>query len=304
MTHHKHSNNSPPNLLQSAKSGNTRGLKDMLVASLLFSIMNASVYAISLLDANLSVMVISFARIFCNLLILVIPAMIARKTIELFGDKRPSLWLRGLFGASALMLSFAAIQRIGPGESAFLTACNGIFVAVLSPLILGQKNSLAGWLAIIGAFTGVSLMFAPDTEHIDFIGRGMALGSGFLSALAYLMVARAGRSNPITTVIFYFCLMALLLHILYFCIYGYQLPDQAQIWGLLLLTGLTGSAAQFFMTRAYQRSPAALVSAVSYLVPVLSLIWSITLFMQIPNQTSLYGAMLILVFGVLLPFLR
>lgn len=276
----------------------------MLLACLLFSLMNACVYAIRLFEVDIPATVISFVRIVSNLVILIIAALFNQQMTALFGDRRPSLWLRGLFGTLALMLSFMAITRIGPGESAFLTATSGLFVAILGPMVLGQRNSWLMWIAILGSFAGVMLLFKPDDYHVDFLGRGMALLSGFLSALAYLMVARAGRSNSPQSVIFYFCLVALLVHVTYFVGYGFQLPKQLETWGVLLLTGILGSGAQFYMTRAYQMAPAALVSAVGYLVPVLSLFWGITLFNQLPGPNALFGALLIVLFGVLLPFLR
>ncbi|MDD1623094.1 MAG: DMT family transporter [Methylococcaceae bacterium] len=286
------------------KSPHICGLLDMIGACLLFSMMNASVYAITDLDNTIPSSVISFVRILCNLLILLVPTLINRNPGSLLGDRRPSLWLRGLFGAIALMLSFAGISRIGPGESAFLTASSGVFVALLGPVVLKQRNSWLGWLAIIGSLAGVSLLFAPGDGRVDLLGRAMALASGLLSALAFLMVARAGRSNSPASVIFYFCLAALIVHLLYFALYGYTVPDQAEIWGLLLLTGALGSGAQYFMTRAYQTAPAASVSAVGYLTPVFSLSWGVLLFSQIPSQLALLGSLLILLFGVLLPFLR
>ena len=276
----------------------------MLLACLLFSLMNVCVYATKIFDADMPATMVSFVRVLSNLLILVLPALFRRKLIVLFGDRRPSLWLRGLFGTIALMLSFTAITRIGPGESAFLTASSGVFVALLGPWVLGQKNSWLVWLAILGSFAGVSLLFRPDEHSVDVVGRTMALLSGFLSALAYLMVARAGRSNSPQSVIFYFCLVALLVHLLYFASYGYQLPQKTETWGLLLLTGVLGSGAQFCMTRAYQAAPAAMVSAVGYLAPVLSLAWGVVLLDQLPSENALQGSLLILLFGVLLPFLR
>lgn len=285
-------------------SDHRRGLLEMLLACLLFSLMNVCVYAIKWFDSDTPVTVISFVRILSNLLILIIPALFRSQLVTLFGDGRPSLWLRGLFGTIALMLSFAAITRIGPGESAFLTASSGVFVALLGPWVLGQKNSWWVWLAIFGSFAGIALLFTPNGQTVDVLGRAMALSAGFLSAMAYLMVARAGRSNSPQSVIFYFCLVALVLHLAYFGRYGYQLPQRPTTWALLLLTGLLGSAAQFCMTRAYQAAPAALVSAVGYLAPVLSLAWGVAFFEQVPGQNALLGSLLILLFGVLLPFLR
>lgn len=284
-----------------------RGLFDMLLASLLFSLMNACVYGVKLFEPEMSSVIISFMRIFCNLLVLLMPALVTGRTLELLGDRRLSLWLRGLFGTLALMLSFSSISQIGPGESAFLSASSGVFVALMGPFILGQKNTWLIWLAILGSFAGVWLLFAADTvknTNALFEGRAMALASGFLAALAYLMVARAGRSNAPQSVVFYFCLVALLIHLGYFGIFGYQLPTVTQSWGLLVAAGLLGSGAQLLMTRAYQTTPAALVSAVGYLAPVFSLAWGVMFFSQIPSHYALLGSLLILVFGVLLPFLR
>jgi S-adenosylmethionine uptake transporter len=149
----------------------------------------------------------------------------------------------------------------------------------------------------------MSLLFKND-NHADLLGRAMALSSGFLAALAYLMVVRAGRNNSAQSVIFYFCLVALLLHGGYFIWHDYQLPVNSNVWFLLLFTGISGSVAQYAMTRAYQAAPAAMVSAVGYFSPVLSLLWGAILFAQIPNQSAMIGSALILLFGVLLPFSR
>jgi S-adenosylmethionine uptake transporter len=117
------------------------------------------------------------------------------------------------------------------------------------------------------------------------------------------MVAKAGRSNSTETVIFYFCLVGVILHLGYFVRYGYRWPTSADVWVLLLAGGASASVAQFYMTRAYQIAPAALVSAVAYLSPVLSLAWGVALFARTPDGKGLAGCALVLVFGVMLPFL-
>lgn len=274
----------------------------MIIACILFSVMNATVYEINILDKSIPASVISFSRIIINLSILTIPALFHGNIGVLFGDFRGSLWLRGFFGGLSLMLSFASINRIGPGESTFLAASNGLFVAALCPFVLKQKNSLLIWLAIVGAFIGVLLLVSPHSETADLWGRVMALLSGLFAAFAYLMVAKAGKSNSPSSVIFYFCFVSFFIHMIYFYQYDYQIPEDAQIWVLLIFTGCVGSGAQYFMTRAYQRSPAAQVTAVGYLQPVLSLAWSILFFNLVPDCLALLGAILILLFGVFLPF--
>ncbi|WP_235281895.1 DMT family transporter [Methyloterricola oryzae] len=285
-------------------SDKRRGLACMLAACLLFSIMTVCVYAAALCQPSLPSTVVSFVRVMVNLAVLMAPALLSGRIRDLFGDGRASLWLRGLFGASALMLSFFSIQRIGPGESTFIGASSGVFVVLLSPWTLGQRNSGVVWFAIVGAFAGLFLLLKPEErDQADLVGRALALGSGFLAALAYLMVARAGRSNPPQSVIFYFCIVAVALHLAYFAYAGFVLPDSADVWLIMLLGGISASGAQHYMTRAYQLAPAALVSAVGYLSPVLSLLWSILLFSRTPGSNALVGCGLVLLCGVVLPFL-
>lgn len=275
----------------------------MVAACFFFSIMSTCVYALGVCEPQMPSPVVSFFRVSINLLLLAIPAWRRNDLMGLFGDFRLSLWARGLFGTLALMLSFTSIQLIGPGESSFLGATSGVFVALLGPTVLGQRSSLKVWTAILGAFAGVALMFDPHWSQQDLLGRFMALGSGFLSSLAYLMVARAGRSNSPESVIFYFCLVAVVIHTAYFAAYDFVPPASADAWLVLLFGGLSASAAQHYMTRAYQLAPAALVSAVGYLAPVLSLAWGALLFSKFPELKALLGCLLVLASGVLLPFL-
>jgi S-adenosylmethionine uptake transporter len=279
------------------------GLAQMALAGILFAVMGVGVYAASLAQPPVAAPMVSFIRVAVNLLILAVPALLLGELPALFGDRRFSPWLRGVFGGVSLILSFAAIQRIGPGESAFLSSSSGVFVAALGPFVLGQRNSAWVWLAIGGALAGLLLLFQPRLESADFVGRLMGLASGFLAALAYLMVARAGRSNPPRTVVFYFCFVAALLHLVYFAWRGPRLPMGWEAWGWVLLAGLSGSAAQLYMTRAYQMAPAALVGAVAYIGPVMSVLLGVLLFDKAPDREALFGCGLVLLCGVLLPFL-
>jgi S-adenosylmethionine uptake transporter len=280
-----------------------RGLACMVIASLMFSLMNVCVYAVGLCEPGLPAAMVSFVRILVNLVILAVPALLTGKFLSLFGDLRLSLWLRGLFGTLALMMSFASIQMIGPGESAFLAASSVVFVALLGPCVLRQKNSALAWVAILGALAGLALLFEPRLGPGDFPGRALGLGTGLFAALAYLMVAKAGASNTAQSVIFYFCLVGVLLHLGYFGAYGYVWPASPDVWVLLLAGGACASVAQYYMTRAYQIAPAALVGAASYLSPVLSLVWGVVLFSRAPAAQGWAGCGLVLLFGVMLPFL-
>jgi S-adenosylmethionine uptake transporter len=281
----------------------TVGIICMLCASLLFSIMNACVFGATRADPALPSTVVSFIRVLINLALLLVPVLVTGRLRPLLGDMRPSLWLRGIFGASALMLSFAAIARIGVGEAAFLHSSSGVFVALLSPLVLGQRSTGMMWVAIAGSLGGLGLLLSPHWEGSDRVGPALALGSGWLAALAYLMVARSGRSNTPATVVFYFCLVGVMLHLTYFAWAEAYWPRGLEVWLWTAGSGLAATGAQLLMTRSYQYAPAALLSAVGYTSPVFSLGWSVSLFGQVPSTTAIFGCGLILLFGMALPFL-
>jgi len=280
-----------------------RGLLSMAVACVLFSMMALAVFASSVTQPPVSASVVSFIRVAVNLLVILLPAMVMGKTRMLFGDLGLSLWLRGLFGGISLMLSFGSIQRIGPGESGFLTASSGVFVALLGPWLLGQKSKTIDWLSILGSITGLFFLLQPRPDQADFIGRSMGLLSGFLAALAYLMIARASRTNSTKSIVFYFSLVAVMIHIAWFSILPESMPKTFESWVWALTAGVLGTVAQHFLTRAYQMAPAIMVSSVSYITPVISLFLGFILFDKRPDPEALYGGALILVSGLLLPFI-
>jgi drug/metabolite transporter (DMT)-like permease len=281
-----------------------RGLVCMVISCVLFSFMGVCVYAAQVREPAASPLATSFFRILINLFILIAWAGLQGNWQELLGDKRPSLWWRGIFGTTALICSFTSIKAIGVGESSFLHASNGVFVATMAPLFLKQKNDKKARIAIFGALVGLFFLFEPRlTDGLPY-GRALALAAGFFSALAYIMIARAGRSNSPNCVIFYFCITATVVHCVLFLFIDTVWPTEPLTWLLLFAIGVLGSMAQVFLTMSYQRSPAALNSAVSYLQPVLNMIAGIIFFAVIPDNKAFLGAAIVFVFGVALPFVR
>ena len=276
----------------------------MVSSCVCFAGMASLVFAVQLAEPEASSLVSSFARVVVNLVLLFAYAIWRKDVRDLLGDLRPSLWWRGAFGSFALVLSFAAIKAIGVGDAQFLCASNGVFVALLAPLVLKQKNPARAWVAIAGSIVGLYLLFEPRLVDAAPWGRAMALCSGFLSALAYLMIARAGRSNSPNSIVFYLCFIALFVHLMLFATLGATWPARQSSYALLVLVGITGSIGQFCLTKAYQLAPAALNSAVSYLQPVLALALAMMFFGRIPDFRAIVGGSIVVAFGVALPFAR
>ncbi len=281
----------------------------MILASIFFSFMGAMVNQAQILEPEGSPLAASFVRLLVNLLIVGGAAWFTGNLLGLPGDRRPSLWLRGFFGALSLIFVMYGIHAIGVGETSFLHASNSIVIAALGPLVLRQRNSARTWFAIAGATVGLYFLAQPRFDDHSSVGRVAALLSGVWAAFAYLMIARAGRSNSSNTVIFYLCAIGLGMHAVLFVgsffidNFNIHWPQNPVTYGFLVGAGIMASAAQYFLTMAYQSAPAALNAAVSYATPVLNLGWSIFVFGHFPDLLALAGAGMVLVCGVALPVL-
>lgn len=276
----------------------------MIVSCFFFAIAGACVYESRLLHDDLIPLVASAVRIAVNLVVLLSVGMWRRDVKSLWGDGRPSLWWRGVFGTTALILSFASIAAIGVGESAFLQASSSIFVALFAPLILKVPNPPRIWVALGAGLVGVGLLFHPRMADLHPWGRIFGISCGLFSALAYLMIARAGRSNTPESVIFYFCLVGVIVHALLFCFVPATWPRDFMTWVVLLAAGASASVGQHFLTRAYQEMPAAENAILSYTGPLMSTAIGIFIFGNRLDASSWCGAVLILFCGVFIPWVK
>lgn len=275
-----------------------RGLALMLLACLLFSGMSLCVALAHRAQPDLSTAVASLWRSAVNLLLLL--PMAGFRWRALVGDGRPALWARGVCGAAALLTYFAAIPRVGMGESAFLNQTSAVWVALLAPPLLGERTGRLVWLAVVVGLGGLALMSAPR-PGLDAAGLGIGAASGLFAALAYLAMRRGGATNTAVTLVFWFTAMSTVASAA--LAVGGVGPRSWAVVGLLVGAGVFATRAQLLMTRAYQEAPAALVASAGVLSPVLSGLWGWLVLGEQPTGRALAGMALVLVATVGLPWL-
>lgn len=155
------------------------------------------------------------------------------------------LW-RGLLGVASPWLWFMAIARLPLATAVTLNTMSPIWTAVaLAGAALWRKGEhdqrriawpLVG--TILAGFAGVVLVLRPGFAGDQWLGGLMAIASGALAALAYLMVRRLSRKGePEYRVVFYFSLLGV---------------------------GITGTAGQLALTRAYRLGRTLVVANLQY----------------------------------------
>lgn len=277
-----------------------RAIVWMLGGSALFSAMATFVAFAHHREPDLSTFTSSAFRSVVNLLVLV--ALAWRAPLRLFGDARPALWARGLFGGVALLSYFAALRYLSVGEAAFLNQTSAVWVALLAPWLLGQRTSAAAWVAILGSLGGVALLAHPRPGVDDTLGRALGLVSGVAAAGAYVSVSKAAATNPPTTIVFWFTLVSSTASVALFFATGARLPHDVVTAGYLVGAGLSAAAAQLLMTAAYRDGHVASVAAAGAASPLLTTLLGWGLLDQVPDSRARVGMGILVVCSAVLPF--
>ncbi len=277
-----------------------RAIGWMLLSSVLFAAMAAFVGLAHQRDPALSTFMSSFFRSVVNALALV--ALSWRRPLALFGDARPALWARGLLGGIALLSYFGAIQFLSLGEAAFLNQTSAVWVALLAPLLLGQRTGWVVWIAILGSLGGVALLADPRPGAADSLGRTLGVVSGLAAAGAYVSVRKAAATNSSAVIVFWFTLVGTLASAVLCAVTGAVFPRDALTTCWLIGAGLAATIAQLLMTAAYRDGHVASVAAAGAAGPLLTTAAGWGLLGQVPDGRAFVGMGVLLVTSTVLPF--
>lgn len=277
------------------------GLLWMAVASALFAFMN--LFA-RLASAHVPWPEVAASRALVGAATALGFALARRAPLAVDPRDRALSWARSLCGTAAMVCTFFTLgaPSIALGDVVTLGATSPIFVALLSPRLLGERSGRGLWLATLGAFAGVALVAGPQLQLAGHLAM-VATAGAMASALAMIWLRRLGsgsrRASP-EAIALHFSLVGAALMIA-LSVPVFQVPDGAGAI-LLLATGLTGGLAQLAMTRAYALDRAARVGTVGYLGVALSHVLGAAWLAETPSPHQLAGALLVTAAGLGLAF--
>ncbi len=277
------------NLLE--KIGISKGILYMLLAIFCFSVMNLIVKLLS----DIPAMEIILFRSAISFVICVVGLKMQK--VKGLGTNKKVLFLRGLFGGTALFLFFTTIQNIPLASAITLHYLAPICTAIVAWLVLGERLVPLQWLFFLISFIGVTMVKGFD-ERVDTIYFVMGIASAILSGFAYNCIRKLKTSEHPLMVILYFPLVTLPISALYCIFYEWKMPVGLD-WLYLLLIGILTQIAQLYMTKAYQIEEAAKVASVSYTGIVYALGFGFIFFQEVFNIYVFMGIALMLL-GVIL----
>lgn len=220
---------------------------------------------------------------------------------------RPVL-LRSFVGLAAMLCHFYALRFLTLIENAVLSLLQPVFVALLAPMLLGERLQRGAVVALVVALVGTLVAIRPDEawrSDVPLLPIVVGTVAALFSALAHVMVRKSvARDSPELVVLWFTIVVsgtALLAGLARGDFMG-GLPGGLDVVEALSKIGAMaalGLAGQLFMTRAYGRAAAPVVAIVAYasipLSILLDLAWGVR-----PGVDEAVGSLLMIVAGVML----
>lgn len=280
-----------------------RALALILLASLSFALVAMTVKELGN-DPRVGVAPPVLSRGLCGVVVCVYWAR--RGDVPLWPSGWPMLALRCLSGVGAVGLYY---RSLGPGGTDMVTAAmllktSPLWVALLSPLVLGERPTRRIWSALALGLAGVVVASLDPAQgwrpNVANLGVVLSLVAGVCSAFAYMSLRKLATTDHPVTVVGTFSL-ALSLGAAPFVLARAEHVGgwPARTWVILALAGALGTAGQLFLTAAYRWSTAAAVTIAGLSEVGMQAVLSILRFGEVPSREALIGGALAMSAGLL-----
>lgn len=234
-----------------------RGLIWASLAPMFYGAMSVSA---KLAGTHLSVWHLGAGRF--GLGLLVIPVVVKALGLDLWGQQRFLLMVRGLCGTAAFLLLIAAFQMIPLSLAMIIFYLYPALTALLSPWVAGESTPKIAWFFICGSSIGISLILwqhaASGPLNLGHLFAGIA---SILCALTLLLVRKLGKVNNVYTLFFYHCLIGTLASLVPLLMQELPiLPGQTSVWIGFAAVAVFSMCANLSINQALIRFPATKVS--------------------------------------------
>lgn len=257
----------------------------MIISALSFTFMNITVKYLIHMSAPQIVFFRSAGSLFFTFSILI------HNNINILGNNRKLLILRGLFGVVAMSLFFESMKYLTAGTAVSLRYLSPIFAAIFAVFLLKEKIKAFQWLFFLMAFIGVLVLRGFDSS-LDNYGLTLILLAAVFSGLVYVVISKIGQTEHPVVVVNYFMVIATIVGGVLSI--GNWVAPIGYEWLLLLSLGVYGYYGQVYMTKAFQIAKANQVAPFKYIEVVFTLLIGVLLFGEIYTIWSFVGIGLII----------
>ena len=265
---------------------------NLIFASFFFSLMTVCVKKI---DNRLPIYELVFFRSLFSLFITSL--IINKRNLNPWGENKPLLVLRGVFGTIALICIFYAIRKMPLNISTVIQYTYPIFISIFAGILINEKITKNIIIACITGWLGILIILNPyQLSSLNVELNNLSILIAFLGAistsLAYITVKKLSSTEDVFIIIKYFPLISVitLSPIVFFNWVTPNFNDLIWIIGI----GIFTQAGQTFLTIGIKKLPTPEAATINYLQVFFGSLWGILFFNEIININFIFGSLLVL----------
>ncbi len=267
-------------------AGNLRGIALMVLSTLCFAVMHASIRHVS---ATLHPFEIAFFRNLFGLLV-VLPWFIRGGLAPLRTQRLGLHGLRAAVNTFAMLAFFTALSLTPLTDATALAFTAPIFATVLAIVVFGERVGVRRWSAIAIGFAGTLVVLRPGFQEIG-LGPMLAVGASLAWAVVLLIIKELGRSDSSVTITTYMQLFMTPLSLVA-ALFVWRTPELGEIpW--LIGIGLAGGSGQLLMSQALRQAETNVVMPFDFCKLVWVTIIGYWAFSEVPDAFTWVGGTLI-----------
>ncbi len=277
-----------------ATSDRSRGIGFMLLAVLVFAVMDSLMKRVS---ARYPPLQIAALRYLVALVFMLVPVLTRGAWRELRATRIELHVLRGALAVIMLVTFLFAVHRLTLAQTYSLYLSAPLMMTALSIPLLHERAAGARWAAIVLGFCGVLIVVNPT--HLAF--DPLAALAGAVSALCYAISAITlrflGRTHSSTSLVFWVLSIAGCFSLV-LALPGWR-PIVLADAGWLIGIGLAGALGQIFITRAFSLAPAAVVAPFEYTAMIWGFLIDAAFWSAWPSARLIMGSAVVVASGML-----
>lgn len=230
----------------------------------------------------------------------IVAAILARRGFTQVRTRRPGAHvLRNLFHFTGQNLWFYGVAAIPLGQLVALEFTSPIWVALLAPLLLGERLSGLRLLGAALGFAGVVVVAEPGIAPFGW-GHAAGLGAALGFALNAILTRRIMGHDTVLCVLFWMTLSQTGMSLLLALPGGIAAPSAALLpW--VAVTAVAGLTAHFSLTSALGAAPASVVAPMEFArLPVIAFL-GLWLYDE-PLRVAIFAGAALIIAGNILNF--
>lgn len=263
----------------------------MLSGIFLFSAMDT---VAKILTTRFDVLQVVWARYAGQMFVVVL--ILAPRLRALFRTRHLGLQLlRSAFLFTATLCFFTSLSFMDIGPATAVMNIHPVLLTLGAALFLRERLGARRIIGIALALTGAMIILRPGSEVLSWSSL-LPLLAGACYASYALTTRFLGRDESILTSFLYSALIGTLVASV-LVVPVWQTPAPTD-WGIFLGLGIVGAAGQFLLIRALTVAEAGAIAPFGYSGVVYSTIWGFIVFAEVPDATTIVGALVIVGAGV------